>query len=225
MEITISLQAVAIIIATIFPFFFAGLTKFISELFLKSISLKAVEKIVDADVELRKSMATLSAKRYYFLVVIIPIFEELLFRVLPVWLLYYAGAELCLVIMIGIITSVLFGTFHYWNHKSFMGSIVIQGTMGCVLFAAYFLFSEAFGIWIAFGMISVLHLLHNFLFGSLLSRPSIFDNQDWKVRHYYEVLTNRDFEKEFDKEVEEMLKQEEEFEKMIGHTSEVVTSG
>jgi hypothetical protein len=53
----------------------------------------------------------------------------------------------------------------------------------------------------------------------------IFDNQDWKVRHYYEVLTNRDFEKEFDKEVEEMLKQEEEFEKMIGHTSEVVTSG
>jgi hypothetical protein len=70
-----------------------------------------------------------------------------------------------------------------------------QGVTGAVLFGLFFLFSEVFNIPIAFIVVCGFHLFNNLVLHFLMMRDKDFDGQDWKIRHYYEVRSNRDFEK------------------------------
>lgn len=226
MEITLSLKTIAIFFAVITPFLLSGLTKFIFGTMLRIISREQIEELVDTEVEFRNSLSRLSKRQYYSVMIVVPILEELLFRFLPfVGIYYFAISSTRVLVLIGFFSSVLFGLAHWWNSKSVSFSLFIQGVIGAVLFLLFFLLSEAFNIWIAFGMVVVIHLVQNLILGFCIKQPLDLNGQDWKVRDYYMIHSGRDFEKEFDEEFEEMRKEEEAFEKLIGHERETIVSG
>jgi len=225
MELTFSLETIATIVAVITPFFLSGLTKFISGMMLRIISREQIEKLVDAEVEFRNSLSRLSKRQYYSIMIGLPIVEELIFRFLPfVGIYFFNISSLPVILLIGVASSIMFGLAHWWNSKSVSFSLFIQGVMGIALFLLFFLFSEAFNIWTALTIVVTIHLMQNLIIGFCLKQPLDLDGQDWKVRHYYMIHSGRDFEKEFDTECEEMFREQEAFEKLIGYEKEIITS-
>ena len=215
MQITISLQTLAIIMALIFPVITGGTTYISYTMFLRMWSRERLEKHINADIEFRKKLETISTGYYYLATLSLPVFEELVFRLVPVYLLYYFEVvTLRNFILTGVITSLLFGLPHYFNHRSLGLSLCVEALGGCIIFAGFVLFVNAFGFTIAFILIVVVHLLHNFLFTNIFLRMKSYGKESYMIRDYYQVFTNRNLDKEFDeewkKEKERMDKADEE---------------
>lgn len=207
--ITISLSTLAIILACVAPFFLAGFSALFEALFFKFSSYRKLEKFVDQQIEVRKFLSRFSLIGYYAHLTLIPILEEVFMRLLPSFFLVKWNASTEWIIIIGLLSSLLFGVFHYWEEKSLLHSLGFRSVIGIILFSLFYFCQEQFGLPIAFCIICTVHLMYNFFFCGLIKKPKYFKDKDWITSHHYQFVSDMDFDEEYEKEMDQYFKEQE----------------
>lgn len=212
MEFTFSIQTIAIFAAIIFPFFSAGMTEFIKKILLRIVSFETIEKIIKQDTSIRKMLAESTPRKHVSVILIVPIGEEVVFRLIPLLFLIHLNVNTFTIVVTGATVSILFGLSHYWNSRSAIFSLAIQGLIGFELFMLFYLQYKAFGILPAFLIICGVHLFYNGMyFIHEKTKPILYNQKDFYIEYFYSVLSNRDFDKERQERMDKFFKEQEKF--------------
>lgn len=212
MEFTFSIQTIAIFAAIIFPFFSAGMAEFIKKILLRIVSFNTIDQIIKQDASIRKMLAESTPRKHVSVILVVPIGEEVVFRLIPFLFLIHLDANTFTIVVTGATVSILFGLIHYWNSRSAIFSLAIQGLIGFGLFMLFYLQYKAFGILPAFLIICGVHLFYNGMyFIHEKTKPILYNQKDFYIEYFYSVLSNRDFDKERQERMDKFFKEQEKF--------------